>query len=688
MSLAVDRSTDSPRVRLAVVGAGNMGAGIAQKMAMEGFAVTLVDCDTARVDAGLARIARTLDEGVGRGVLARADADAAQARLHGTTRLDDLADADVVVEAVFEDLALKRDVFAELDRVCRPATILGTNTSSFAVADLAAATAHPDRVVGLHYFFHPAKNRLVEVVATPATSAEVWRRAWSLQEAIGKTPIASRDSFGFVVNRFFAPWLVEAIRLLEEGAANIPTIEAAAKQTFGIGMGPFELMNVTGLPIALHTATTLGRAFGPLYDPPARLRQQVEAGAPWTLDGAADPSAAAAVSDRLIGVIVHVASALADEGVATTEDIDIGARVGLRWRRGPFELMNHVGLARAGALAATVTERWRLPMPETLSRQVRAATPFALSVVRTRLQAGLATLTIDRPDAMNALNEAVVAQLDAAFRRAVADPAVHAIVIAGSGKAFVAGADIRLFLRHIESGDLARIRAFTITVRHLLEAIASCEKPVIARVHGLALGGGVELALACHAIVASPKAGLALPETSIGIYPGLGGTQRTTRRLGTGLAKWLVLSGQPVDAPEALAIGLVDRVAPFEQLDATIAAVAADLALAAPAQAGREVPASHVAIADFFDRHDVDALLAGTAPAIDDERLRAALRRVSANAPIAVRLAAGLIDRGAALPLETALALELDHIEKIFATRDARHGLSSLGRASPVFEGR
>jgi enoyl-CoA hydratase / 3-hydroxyacyl-CoA dehydrogenase len=678
LNLAVDRSADSPFVRLAVVGAGNMGAGIAQKMAMEGFAVTLVDCDTARVDAGLARIARTLDEGVGRGVLQRADADAAQARLHGTTRLDDLADADVVVEAVFEDLALKRDVFAELDRVCRPTTILGTNTSSFAVADLAAATAHSDRVVGLHYFFHPAKNRLVEV----------WRRAWSLQEAIGKTPIASRDSFGFVVNRFFAPWLVEAIRLLEEGVANIPTIEAAAKQTFGIGMGPFELMNVTGLPIALHTATTLGRAFGPLYDPPARLRQQVEAGAPWTLDGAADPSAATAVADRLTGVIVHVASALADEGVATTEDIDIGARVGLRWRRGPFELMNHVGLARAGALAAAIAERWRLPMPETLSRQVRAATPFALSVVRTRLQAGLATLTIDRPDAMNALNEAVVAQLDAAFRRAAADPAVHAIVIAGSGKAFVAGADIRLFLRHIDSGDLARIRAFTITVRHLLEAIASCEKPVIARVHGVALGGGVELALACHAIVASPKAVLALPETSIGIYPGLGGTQRTTRRLGTGLAKWLVLSGQPVNAPEALAIGLVDRVAPFEQLDATIAAVAADLASTAPGQARREVPASHAAIADFFDRHDADALLAGTTPAIDDERLRTALRRVSANAPIAVRLAAGLIDRGAALPLEAALALELDHLEEIFATRDARHGLSSLGRASPTFEGR
>ena len=175
-------------------------------------------------------------------------AAAIRGRIRGTTRDEDLAEADLVVEAVFEDLAVKKAVFARLDRACRAETILATNTSSFAVAELAAGTPHPERVLGLHYFYHPAKNRLVEVVAGPATHERHLHRAWALQETLGKTPIRSRDAKGFIVNRFFSPWLNEAVRLLEEGVADVATIDAAARKAFGIGMGPFELMNVTGVP--------------------------------------------------------------------------------------------------------------------------------------------------------------------------------------------------------------------------------------------------------------------------------------------------------------------------------------------------------------------------------------------------------------------------------------------------------
>ena len=157
---------------------------------------------------------------------------------------------------------------------------------------------------------------------------------------------------------------------------------------------------------------------------------------------------------------------------------------------------------------------------------------------------------------MNALNETVVAQLGEAFRRAAADPATSGIVIAGAGRSFVAGADIRFFIQNIESGDLDRIVRFTEQCQALLLEIQNCPKPVVARVHGLALGGGVELALACDYIVAAPGASLGFPETGIGIYPGLGGTQRTTRRIGPGLAKWLVLTGSIIPAEEAAAIGL------------------------------------------------------------------------------------------------------------------------------------
>src|SRR6202008_3087270 len=131
---------------------------------------------------------------------------------------------------------IKKEVFRRLDRVCKSDAILATNTSSYSVTELAQATSRPERVLGLHYFFHPAKNRLVEVVPGKATDANHLRRAWRLQEALGKTPIASSDAYGFIVNRFFLPWLTEAIRMLEARMATPITIDEAAKKAFGIGM--------------------------------------------------------------------------------------------------------------------------------------------------------------------------------------------------------------------------------------------------------------------------------------------------------------------------------------------------------------------------------------------------------------------------------------------------------------------
>src|SRR5881392_2731907 len=256
-----NRMADATFRTLAVIGAGNMGSGIAQKMASEGFDVLLVDLDEEKVARGLRGITQTLHDGIERKLFTPERVKEILSRIRGTTAFEDLADVDLVVEAAFEDMTVKRDVFARLERVCRPDAILATNTSSFAVSDLASGTRTPERVIGLHYFYHPAKNRLVEVVGGAKSSADAVRRAWTLQERLGKTPIRSKDACGFIVNRFFGPWLAEAVRILDEGIADIPTIEAAAKQAFGIGMGPFELMNVTGIPIAVHTNDTLGAAF-------------------------------------------------------------------------------------------------------------------------------------------------------------------------------------------------------------------------------------------------------------------------------------------------------------------------------------------------------------------------------------------------------------------------------------------
>jgi enoyl-CoA hydratase/3-hydroxyacyl-CoA dehydrogenase len=670
--------------KLAVVGAGNMGSGIAQKLATEGFEVVLVDLDDEKVARGLRIIETTLADAVSKSILKAPDAAAVLARITGTSRFSDLADVDLVVEAVFEDFAIKKDVFRRLDETCRPDAILATNTSSYSVTELAAATRHPERVLGLHYFYHPAKNRLVEVVAGNATDPRVVREAWRLQEALGKTPIASSDSYGFIVNRFFLPWLTEAVRIREEGIANTATIDEAAKKVFGIGMGPFELMNVTGVPIALHAATTFGRAFGPLYEAPASLRAQAESGQHWDLTGDIDTAQFPVIGNRLSAAVFYVAATLVGERVGTIEDTDIGARVGLRWRRGPFEMMNQAGIEKARALAAEYAGRWNVPLPSLLEDQAKIGQPFQFTLVRTELANGIATLTINRPDALNALNEDVLAQLEEAFRRAAADRAIRGIVLGGSGKAFVAGADIRFFVRNIEAGRVDRIAEFTGRAQALLRAIETCPKPVVARVHGLALGGGVELALACHSIVATPKASFAFPETGIGIYPGLGGTQRTTRRIGKGLTKWLVLTGQTVGAAEAQTIGLIDAVESYERLDAAIANI---IAAGHVERRRGETPSGHLALERFFEATEVDGMRDGITNTVGDPQLDRAVKRIGTKAPLAVRLASDLIDRGANLPLDEALRLEMAHLEEIFATKDAYEGLSSLGKRPPVFVG-
>jgi enoyl-CoA hydratase/3-hydroxyacyl-CoA dehydrogenase len=666
---------------LAVVGAGNMGSGIAQKMATEGFQVLLLDLDDIKVGRGVASIRKTLAEGVERRIFKPADAEAIQSRVIGTTDWDRLRDADLVVEAVFEDLRVKQEVFARLSAVCRADAILASNTSSFSVADLAAVAKNPERVVGLHYFYHPAKNRLVEVVPTPLSDPAVLKRAWMLQERMGKTPIHSADQPGFVVNRYFVPWLNEAVRLVEEGIADVATVEAASKAAFGVGMGPFELMNVTGVPIALHAATTLGEAFGPFYAPAAMLRQQVASGAPWPLQGTPDPARFDEVADRLWAEVFMVATALVDQQVGSVEDVDIGARVGLRWPRGPFEAMNRMGVSRAASLVATLARRWGMVVPAILSDHAKEDRKFAFRLVRTRVEQGIATLTVDRPDAMNALNETVVSQLADAFRAAAADPDVRGIVIAGTGKAFIAGADIRFFVDNIERGDLDRIVTFTRAGHDLLRMIDRCEKPVVARMHGLALGGGLELALACDRIVATPKAALAFPETGIGIYPGLGGTQRAPRRVGAGLAKWLIYTGQMLPAEEAGAIGLVDAVVPFEELDAAVV----DAMRAGKAERPPLSP-KHAALEAFFASHPVSELLTGVPS--EEEPVAKASARVKQKAPIALRLAERLIDLSAAAPLDEGLAEELSHLVEVFSSEDARAGLSSVGKRAPAFAGR
>ncbi len=673
--------------KIGVIGAGNMGSGIAQKLAQEGLNVVMIDIKDEFVARGLSTIKNLLQEAVERKIFKPDQVDQILSRIEGTTDFNAVADADVVIEAVFEDKAVKSDLFQKLDAICEDKTILATNTSSFYVREFAQQTKRPDRFVGLHYFYHPAKNRLLEVIPHDGTSTDTIEKSMLISKLHSKTAILVKDAPGFAVNRFFVPFLNEAARMLEENLANIPTIEEASKRAFSIGMGAFQLMNVTGIPIALHAATTLGNELGAFYAPAKILESQVDKAENWDLTGDVDETKMDTIIDRFWGVCLGVAAALVDEGVASIEDTDRGAKIGLRWIRGPFEIMNKIGIERTYTVVEAMTQRYPdFKMPAILNKQKELAQPFTFQFVDLAVKGDIAYITLNRPEAMNALNEEVFAQLADQFERAEKNQAVKAIVFQGAGKAFVAGADIRYFVQKIKSGQIPDIVAFTRRGHELLQRIENSDKLTIALLDGLSLGGGSELALACQAIIATPAGSLAFPETGIGIYPGLGGMLRCALQVGPELAKYYVFTGAPISATDALDLGIaVNVVAP----SAVSAAIDELVAAGKPDKyRPRTIPDRFQAYVSIGSPENVANLIKGQALEGVDAGLAGKISKiVGYKAPLAIQMSNEIIDQQIGKSIPDAAEIELERLSDIFATADALEGLSSLGRRRPEYKG-
>jgi 3-hydroxybutyryl-CoA dehydrogenase len=237
--------------RIGVVGAGAMGNGIAQVAAQIGCEVVMRDIEDSFVDRGLKSIDKFLSKSVEKGKLQEADKKAILGRIKGTTKMTDLKDVDFVVEAVIENMDLKKQVFKELDSLCRPEVILSSNTSSMSVTEIAAATKRPDRVCGMHFFNPVPLMKLVEIIRAFATSDETVKTATELAKKMGKVTVeVKKDSPGFIVNRIMMPHFIEAIKIVEEGIASVQDVDVAVKNGLNYPMGPFELMDLTGIDIA------------------------------------------------------------------------------------------------------------------------------------------------------------------------------------------------------------------------------------------------------------------------------------------------------------------------------------------------------------------------------------------------------------------------------------------------------
>jgi len=265
--------------KVGVVGCGAMGSGIAQLCAQSGYQVVVSEINNELLNKGLASIDKVLARSVEKGRISQQDKDATLARIKGTTSMKDFSGCDLMIEAAIENLDLKKKIFAELDKICPKDAILATNTSCLSIIDMAMVTKRPDKVLGLHFFNPAPVMKLLEIVRTIATSDETIEVCKEFAKSVGKAPVIAPDTPGFIVNRLWVPYMLHAIRLLEEGVASREDIDNAVMTGLNYPMGPLTLADLTGLDILLFVANAIyERVKDPRYIPPTLLEKMVAAG--------------------------------------------------------------------------------------------------------------------------------------------------------------------------------------------------------------------------------------------------------------------------------------------------------------------------------------------------------------------------------------------------------------------------
>ena len=581
---------------VAVLGAGSMGHGIAELAAIAGYQVTMRDIDEHIVEEGYERVEWSVGKLSEKGQI-DGDPETILARLSTATDLEAaVADADLVVEAVPEDLDLKRETFARVDAATADDAILATNTSSLRVSDIADATDHPERCCGLHFFNPPVKMDLVEVVSGEATAQAVTETALAFAESLGKTPIHVRkDVPQFVVNNVLTPYMEEAAWMLDDGACEIRQADAAMVFRRGYPMGPFELNDFGGLDVFAHTREQwndpvpasiasrvaedrLGRKSGSgFYD------YDSEDGVDYEPDDGAGFDTL-----RVEARMINEAARLVGDGVADPEDVDIGMRLGGGLPEGTCRTGDKLGLDRVLAKLemlheATGTDRYEpadylVELVEAGHTGESAGRGFYdytdggpyHYVDHSLDDDGVLEVVLDREERLNAFSADMFDEVQRLLETVDTED-VACVVFEGAGdRAFSAGADITGFTT-AKPTDL-------MDVDEAIETIYEFERPTVAKIDGYCLGAGLEVALACDIRIATTDSTLGSPEIDLGLIPGGGGTQRLVRLVGEPRTKELIFRGNPISAERAADWGILNRAVPPEAFEETVEEFVTDLA--------------------------------------------------------------------------------------------------------------
>lgn len=544
---------------VAIIGAGTIGPDIGYylKSALPQLRLTLVDVAQDALDRALERFDGYAKKAVARGKMNAAQAAAVVAGVEGTLDYEKLADCDWVIEAATENLALKRRIFAEVERIVRADTLITSNTSSLPAARIFAELAHQGRATVTHFFAPAWRNPAVEVIAWGQTDSEVVEYLRWLFCMTGKVPLVTADAVCFMLDRIFDNWCNEAALLLDQAtAAEIDSVAAEF-----VHAGPFFVLNLAnGNPIITETNTLQADEEGPHYRPAPVFRSvdkwlTVPPGKPLQVA----PGTAATVRERLLGVLFSQTVDILDRKIGEAADLDLGCRVALGFRRGPLELMRAFGAAESGRiLERFVAERPGMPTAE---RPLAAYGDVWRHVLVDDVD-DVKLITLRRPEAMNALHDELTDEVLAVIRRYENDPAVSGFVITGYGaRAFCAGGDIGRFPAML--GDAGAATEYARYCSRLLVHLDAMKKPVVAAVNGMALGGGLELAIRCHGIVALREAWMQLPEITLGIVPGIGAMVVPYRRWPQAATQFhaMLRRGERMSARHAHELGVVDALA-------------------------------------------------------------------------------------------------------------------------------
>ncbi|WP_247728275.1 3-hydroxyacyl-CoA dehydrogenase/enoyl-CoA hydratase family protein [Halovivax limisalsi] len=613
---------------VAVLGAGNMGHGIAEVVALAGYDVRMRDINEEVVQDGYDQIEWSLGKLVEQEQVSEDEADAALERI---TPLVDVAeavgDADVVIEAVPEKMDIKKDVYQEVEAHAPERAIFATNTSSLSITELSEVTERPEQFCGMHFFNPPVRMQLVEVISGAHSSDETLETIADLADDIGKSPVrVHKDSPGFIVNRVLVPLMNEAAWMVYEDEATVAEVDSTASYDMGLPMGLFELTDQVGLDVGLHVQEYMHETLGDAYRPCPMTEEKVEAGelGKKTGKGVYDyedgegveiPVDAGAewIADRLLAVMADEVAQLVDGDVAGPDAIDRAMQLGAGFPDGPARMADDRSLkALYDALEGAYEESGaaRHEPSGAFADFAEAGSFFGeddagedggydFDAIAVEIDDTVGHIAIDRAHRMNTITTDMIEEIDVAIDRLVEDDAVRAILLTGDGdRAFSAGFDASTASAGsgIEAADLSRLG------QRVFGRFEEIPMPVVAAIDGYCLGGGMELATCADMRIASERSQFGQPEHNLGLLPGWGGTQRLPRIVGEGRAKEIIFSARNDYEPETMAdYGFVNEVVPTDEFEERARELARDLA------AGPPIAQTFTKRAMLAGRTDIDA---------------------------------------------------------------------------------